>query len=227
MSKEKKIKGERMKREIVSTLLVATFATALHAGGDIGGVVDFTNPEENIKIPEVKKEVVRVEPPKVVEAPKKVEEKKSESNFYAVLKGLSIMGDSAGALEADTGYGAGLDLGYRFGNGLATEIDLSFAKSDLNNAASNEASFKTAALSLVYTFPVTEAVGLFAKAGYMQEQTKVNALDIDETDSGLTYGVGLEYKINDTYGVVAEYEGSAIDDSLRGDAVSLGLMYNF
>jgi len=211
-----------MKREIVSTLLVATVATSLQAGGDIGGVVSFQNPDAKVQIKEVKKEV-KEEPKK--EEPK-VEEK-SDKGFYAVVKGLSVMGDSAGALDADSGFGAGLDLGYRFGNGLAAEADLSFAKSDLNNAAKNEASYKTAALSLVYTFPVTEKVGLFAKAGYMQEQTKVNALNIDDSDNGLVYGGGLEYKINDTYGVVAEYEGSAIDNSLRGDAISLGLMYNF
>ncbi len=217
-----------MKREIVSTLLVATLASSLHAGGDIGGVVDFANPDPIVTVPEVKQtvieEVAKVEPKKVEE--KKVEEK-SDKGFYAVVKGLTVMGDSAGELDADSGFGAGLDLGYRFGNGLAAEVDLSFAKSDLNNAASNEASYKTAAATLVYTFPLTETVGLFAKAGYMQEQTKVNALDVDETESGLVYGAGVEYKINDTYGVVAEYEGSAIDESIRGDALSLGLMYNF
>ncbi len=216
-----------MKREIVSTLLVATLATSLQAGGDIGGVVDFTNPDPVITIPEVKQEVVKEEVAKAEPKAMPKAEEKSDKGFYAVVKGMTVMGDSAGALDADAGFGAGLDLGYRFGNGLAAEVDLSFAKSDLNNAAANEASYKTAALSLVYTFPVTETIGLFAKAGYMQEQTKVNALDVDETESGLVYGGGLEYKINDTYGVVAEYEGSSIDDSIRGDAVSLGLMYNF
>jgi len=239
--------------------MVATLATNLQAGGDIGGVVEFINPEEEtiplsteeviieevvapiesvnesvepkeveVVLPpvssapvEVKEEVVKKEPP----LPRK--EEKSERGFYTVVKGLGVMGDCAGTLDADAGYGAGLDLGYRFGNGLAAEVDLSYATSDLNNAAANEATFKTAALSLVYTLPLTESIGIFAKAGYMQEQTEVDDLDIDESDGGATYGAGLEYKISETYGLVAEYEGSAIDDSIRGDAVSLGLMYNF
>jgi opacity protein-like surface antigen len=215
-----------MKKEIVSSLVVATLVTSLQAGGDIGGVVSFQNPDAGVKVEEVKKEI-KVEPK--VEEPKvepKVEEK-SDKGFYAVVKGLSVMGDSVDTLDADSGFGVGLDLGYRFGNGLAAEADFSFAKSDLNKPTTNEASYKTAALSLVYTLPVTDKVGIFAKAGYMQEQTKVKALDVDETESGLVYGGGLEYKINDTYGVVAEYEGSAIDDSIRGDAISLGIMYNF
>ena len=212
-----------MKRELISTLLVATLATSLQAGGDIGGVVEFVNPDSAINATEVKKEVVK-ETPKVEP---KVEKEKAEKDFYTVIKGMRITGDSTKTLDADAGFGVGLDIGYRLGKGFATEIDLSFAKSDLNTPTKNEASYKTASLALVYTLPITETMGLFAKAGYVKEQTKVNALNIDETDSGIVYSGGLEYKLNDNYGIVAEYEGSTIDDSIRGDSISLGVMYNF
>lgn len=46
------------------------------------------------------------------------------------------------------------------------------------------------------------------------------------TESGLAYGGGLEYELSHNTALVTEYETSNID-STRGDAISLGLMYNF
>jgi len=171
-------------------------------------------PKVEPKKVEVKKEVKKVEP-------------KKEGGLYIVAKGISIAGDDANSLSTDSGYGAGLDLGYGFGNGLAVELGGSFTKNKLDNPAENEASYKTVDLSLVYTYDITKNWGIFGKVGYAQENTKINALNVDDSDNGLIYGGGLEYNINDNYGVVAEYEGSAIDNSLRGDAIGVGLKYNF
>jgi len=238
-----------MKKEILMSLVVCGLVTGLQAGGDIGGVVSFENPDANIVIPEPAPEVyvpVVAEPipapapaPVVVPAPapapvvvppkpKPVVVKKPEpkdSKFYTVLKGTSIMGDDYKCNCTDSGYGAGLDLGYELGHGFAAELGLGYSKNDLKNKDA-EASYKTGALSLVYRYPLTKAFAIFAKAGYMIEQEKVNALDIDNSESGLAYGGGLEYGLGKNYAVVGEYETSTID-SLRGDAVSLGLKYNF
>lgn len=221
-----------MKKKIISTLLVCGLTTGLQAGGDIGGAVSFENSdlidannESSVQVVESKKIVEEVnkevkEEIKVVEAPKKAK------NFYMVAKGIYTMGDEVDNLDADSGYGAGIDFGYRLGGGFASELGFAFSKSALNNPAENEISSKTAGLSLVYTYDVAKAIGVFAKVGYMYEQQKIDSLNIDDDDSGVSYGAGVEYKINDDYGVVAEYQGSTID-SLRGDTASLGLMYNF
>ena len=219
-----------MKKKIISTLLVSGLTTGLQAGGDIGGAVSFENSDLTDANNESSVQVV-VEPKKIVEEVKKevkaVEDApKKAKNFYMVAKGIYAMGDEVNKLDADSGYGAGIDLGYRFSNGLATELGFTFSKNTLNNPAENEISSKTAALSLVYTYDVAKAIGVFAKVGYMYEQQKINSLNIDDDDSGVSYGAGVEYKINDDYGVVAEYQGSTID-SLRGDTASLGFMYNF
>jgi opacity protein-like surface antigen len=212
-----------MKKEVVSSLLVAGLVSGLSAGGDLGGVVSFENEVAPVEVvvpyeePVKEVKVVKAEPkvePKVEPKPKvEVEEKKSNSNFYIVAKGLSILGD-----EADSGYGVGLDLGYRIGNGLAVELSATTSKNDLDIGGDD--SYKTGALNLVYTIPVSDSIGIFAKGGYMIEDRD------NDDDKGFAYGGGLSYSMSDATAVVAEYQGSNID-STRGDAVSLGLMYNF
>jgi len=210
-----------MKKRIVLSLLVAGLVTGLQAGGDIGGVVSIENEVAPV---EVTVPVKEVEAPKkvVVEAPKKVVEKKSPSKFYMVAKGVYITGE-----DADSGMGGGLDLGYNLTDSLAVELGGTVTKNDLDNG--DEGTYNTGSLSLVYTYHATDKVGLFAKAGYTMEQVKYDDADYDETESGAVFGAGLEYGMSESTALVAEYEMSTIDkdDSSRGDAVSLGLKYNF
>jgi len=247
-----------MKKEILTSLIVCGFITSLQAGGDIGGVVSFENPDTNIVVPEpeyiptqeyIPAPVVVEAPapapvvmapapapmpvveapapaPVVVQVPKKtvVVEKPApqDSKFYTVLKGISTMGDTNDCKCTDSGYGAGIDLGYELGHGFATELGLSYAKNDFENG-NGDVSHKTGSLSLVYNYPITDTFGVFAKAGYMIEKS---SLDGSSNESGLAYGGGLEYSIGEKYAIVGEYEASTID-SLRGEALSLGLKYNF
>ena len=202
-----------MKTKVISSLLVVSLATGLQAGGDIGGVVSIENeaPPVEVKAP------VKIEPKKVVVvAPKKVEEKVVEaSKFYVVGKGIYITGDNA-----DSGMGGGLDLGYKFTDSLAVEVGGAYTKNTIDGTT-DKSSYKNGAISLVYTLQATDSLGIFAKAGYMMEQVH------DEDDSGISYGGGITYGVSDTASIVAEYQGSNIDDSTRGDAISLGLMYSF
>jgi len=249
-----------MKKEILTSLIVCGFITSLQAGGDIGGVVSFENPDTNIVMPEpeyiptqeyIPAPVVVEAPapapapivvapapapmpvveapaptPVIVQAPKKtvVVEKPApkDSKFYTVLKGISTMGDTNDCKCTDSGYGVGIDLGYELGHGFATELGLSYAKNDFKNS-DGDVSHKTGSLSLVYNYPITDTFGVFAKAGYMIEKSSLNG---SSNESGLAYGGGLEYNIGEKYAIVGEYEASTID-SLRGEAVSLGLKYNF
>ncbi|SFV64283.1 hypothetical protein MNB_SV-12-819 [hydrothermal vent metagenome] len=203
-----------MKKEILASLLVASLATSLQAGGDIGGVVSIENEVAPVEVVVPTKEPVKVAPKKVVEP--KVE-KKSNSNFYIVGKGLYTTGDTG----LDAGYGAGLDLGYKLNDSLAVELGASFAKNEIE-ATGDDLETTTANLSLVYTVKATDSIGVFGKAGYMVEKVK----DGDD-DSGVAYGAGVKYNMSDATALVAEYQGSTIDDDPRGGTVSLGLMYNF
>jgi len=173
----------------------------------------------------------RIEPKKV--EPEKVEIKEEPKNvggFYTVLKGNYNTGDDVGKFSADSGYGVGFDLGYSFGNGFAVELGLGYDQNELDNfATDHDITYQTAGLSLAYTYDITKAFGVFAKVGYGMEKTDIDddsAFNYDDSDSGLIYGAGVEYKISDKYGVVAEYEGTSMD-SLRGDVFGVGLKYNF
>ena len=226
-----------MKKEIISTLLVGGMVTGLSAGGDLGGtvpvqlenvyvpveeVVETVLPEvviPEVVVPEVV--VEEVKPEIVKEEPKPKVEPKPSGNYYVVLKGLSIAGDALNGNDADRGMGAGFDLGYKFANGFAVELGTTYAKNTLDNVAETDVSYKTGDISLVYDFDLTEKLGLFAKGGYMYEKPSIG-----DTESGLAYGGGLSYKMSDNKSIVGEYQTSALD-SLRGDAISLGLMINF
>ena len=217
-----------MRKEIISTLIVGGIVSSLSAGGDLGGTIPVEM--ENVYVPveavvapvtTVVEEVTPEVKPEVKEEPKVVAKKPSVSNYYVVLKGLSIAGDELGNNDGDRGFGAGVDLGYRLGHGFAVELGGAYAKNQLDNAAETDVSYKTGVLSLVYGFDLTKKLGLFAKGGYMYEKPSIG-----DTEKGLAYGAGLAYKMSENKSIVGEYQTSALD-SLRGDALSLGLMINF
>ncbi|MCK4442393.1 MAG: porin family protein [Sulfurovaceae bacterium] len=238
-----------MRKDILTTILLGSLSTGVYAGGDIGGVITFENTDsvmaevesvEPLVIPKkiepkkIVEPIKRVEPknlePKVIKEVKKEEPKKEKDGFYTVIKGNYNTGDDVDTFSTDSGYGVGLDIGYSFGNGLAVELGLGYDQNQLDNIATeNDVAYTSAGLSLAYTYNITKAVGVFAKVGYGMEKTDIDddaTLTYDDSDSGVIYGAGLEYKISDTYGLVAEYEGTTMD-SLRGNIVGLGLKYNF
>ena len=210
-----------MKKGIILSLVVTTFVTGSQAGGDIIPVSMENEIVEVAVEPIVVPQIVepKVVPPVVVAEVKE----KSHAGFYVVGKGLYITGDEHHHTDADSGAGAGLDLGYRFNKNLAVELGGTYSKNE-EKVSSDEITYKTGNLSLVYTVHATDHLGIFAKAGYMKEKESMHGHAV--TESGLAYGGGLEYELSHNTALVAEYETSNID-STRGDAISLGLMYNF
>ena len=89
-----------------------------------------------------------------------------------------------------------------------------------------KATYYTHALDLVYTYELTETLGVFAKAGYEYEIEDIEEYNIDADDNGLNFGVGVEVAVNHKYKLVAEYEHSTIEGP-RGDSIFAGVMYNF
>ena len=195
-----------MKKKILTALLAVNLMTQAYAGGDI--------------------EVVE---PEAVEV--------EESRFYINVKALASLGAKAehgeAILDGDGGYGIGIDIGYRLGHGFAVEYDFSYAKNTVTERIEHhepeefDAYYYTSALDLVYTYEVTETVGLFGKVGYEYEWETIDELGIDSSrEHGFVVGAGVEIALNEKYKVVGEYEHSTIE-SPRGDSLYLGLMYNF
>ena len=160
----------------------------------------------------------------------------AESKFYVIAKALMIMGDKIShghaTLDGDRDYGYGIDIGYRLGNGFALEYDFSYASNTVTEDDGHDhiqkakAKYYTHALDLVYTYEFTHTFGVFVKGGYEFETEKIKDLHIDDDKDGFNYGVGIEYALDHKYKLIAEYELSSIDCP-RGDAIFVGVMYNF
>jgi len=195
-----------MKKILTGGMFAAVLMTGLHAGGDI----------EAADADEV--ETAELSP------------------FYVVAKGMMIFGDTVNheeaVLDGDQDYGFGIDLGYRLGNGFAVEYDFSYSgntvteKKDGEEPVNVNAKYYTSAIDLVYTYELTEELGVFGKVGYEYEWEKISALDIDGTDHDFVFGAGFEAAMDEKFKFVAEYEHSLIDGP-RGDTLFAGIMYNF
>ncbi len=100
-----------MKKALVIAALSAHLTTQLFAGGDIAPVT--------------------VNEPVLEEVAHAHHE---ESKFYVVVAGMMLLGDEIQHGEAlldgdnDYGYGFGIDVGYRLGNGFALEYDYTYGK---------------------------------------------------------------------------------------------------
>lgn len=165
------------------------------------------------------------------------EDNSQKSNKYVVIKALTTLGDDIShgentKLEGTTGYGLGIDLGYRISHSFSVEFDFSYSKSDVkekengNTIEKINANYYTYALDLVYLHHFTHEFGMFVKCGWEYEVEDISALDIYEHDDDFVYGIGLEYSIDKTYSVVFEYEDSNIEGP-KGAGIFTGLIINF
>ncbi|GIT97281.1 porin family protein [Sulfurovum sp. TSL1] len=205
-----------MKKALVAAALSAHLTTQLFAGGDIAPV------EVN-------------EP--VLEEVSHAQGDHEESKFYVVVAGMTLLGDEIRHGEAlldgndEYGYGFGIDIGYRLGNGFALEYDYTYGRNTVYEITADEkikarSTYHTSALDIVYTYEATHKLGIFGKVGYEFEWEKISELDIDEREDDFVFGAGIEYALNTKYKLLAEYEHSLIEGP-HGDAILAGIMYNF
>jgi len=199
-----------MKHIVLLTLVAIQITTHLFAGGDIAPVEVYE--EEKI-------------------------ESESESKFYIVVGGLILLGDEVQHNDAllnggdALGYGYGIDIGYRLGNGFAVEYDFTHGRNNVKETKEDEmiegtSVYYTSAIDLVYTYEATKALGIFGKVGYEFESETIDKLDIEERENDFVFGLGIEYSLNQSYKAVVEYEHSNIEGP-HGDAILAGAMYNF
>ncbi|MBT8348291.1 MAG: porin family protein [Sulfurovum sp.] len=205
-----------MNKVLLAAALSAHLTTQLFAGGDIAPL------EVN-------------EP--VLEEVEHAHGHHEESKFYLVVAGMMLLGDETqhgdALLDAnnDYGYGIGIDVGYRLGNGFALEYDYTYGKNTVYEITAHEeveatSTYHTSALDIVYTYEATENIGIFGKLGYEVEWETISELDIDEREDGMVFGAGVEYALNKEYKLLVEYEHSTIEGP-HGDALLAGVMFNF
>jgi outer membrane immunogenic protein len=113
---------------------------------------------------------------------------------------------------ADDGNSKGLSLGYDFGNSFSAELDI----------LSGDASGIDIDTKAIYGTYRSEGKGYFlAKIGYLNEKLKYGSYS--ESDSGLSYGIGGGFRINDKFSVELEYTIIEADVNFLG----LGARYKF
>lgn len=82
-----------------------------------------------------------------------------------------------------------------------------------------------------YTMPVNEQVSAYGKLGvsHSMREMKTNVGNFKQSDNSGYAGVGVEYKLNQTTALVAEYEryGKTKDFGASANVWSAGLKYGF
>jgi len=168
------------------------------------------------------------------------EEHTHKSDFYIATKALMTLGDTVehgeATLDGSSGYGLGVDFGYKIGKGFAVEVDATYAKNDVTERDVNEHGhehvitasglYVTTSLDLVYAYPLTHQLEIFIKGGYEYEIEKISDLDIDTSDTGFIYAAGLEYELNENLSLLGEYEATTIEGP-RGNSIFAGVVYHF
>ncbi|MBN2815562.1 MAG: porin family protein [Campylobacterales bacterium] len=165
------------------------------------------------------------------------EHHEKEGEFYIIAKALMTTSESLTEgedvkLDADMGGGIGIDVGYRLPYHFALELDTSYSTNKVTETRVGEeprsgtAKYWTYAMDVTYTFPITHHIGLMGKVGYEFEHEDIDALETQGDDSGVVYGGGIEYHINNHYEALVEYEESAIE-SPRGSSIYAGVKYIF
>lgn len=156
----------------------------------------------------------------------------STSAFADTTPGF-YLGANAGTASIDTdGYDnttmAGIKIGYEFENRFAIEFQTLSGESDYQSGSySGDTDFDTLALYGVWR----SGGDLFfkSKLGFLKEEVKItaksgaNTVSAEADDSGLSFGLGVGYRITDQIIVEAEY--TLIEADI--DAFTLGLAYKF
>ncbi len=156
-----------------------------------------------------------------------IDESKKESDFYLIIKGLSVLRQEADHETSHSGHGGGFDLGYRFAEGFAVEYDFTYGETKLEESDMTIGRiFYGQSLDLIYTKEVTEDVGIFGKFGYEHENEKVDAHHQKAEEDGINIGLGIEYALNSSYKIIAEYEHFTAKES-DSDLVFGGVMFDF
>lgn len=154
-----------------------------------------------------------------------------KSKVYIGVSGGQNKVNEPTILNTSTGYS--VFAGYSFNDYIATELAYTnFGKlvvvTDVTTLNSSAGS-----LSLVGSLPLGKYVSLFGKAGYASTTTEYTTLTVvspSETQSGATYGAGIQFNMGQTVAIRLGYDrykimlGTITYDS---NFTNAGIMFKF
>lgn len=230
-------------------ILMAASATILFAGADIEPLVDYEVQDvQEAKVEEVKQVAPVPVPAPVVVAPAPVPVVIPERNWYVGLDAL------CGRFETSSGACSCLGdivgkVGYNFNDYIAVEGRAGFGITDAEHDGGGTSEMKeNYGIYLKPQLPLGDKVSLFALAGYAKakvESTGTTGLVGELNEASPSFGLGLEFDINDRWSILAEgvrilhsventyvNAGSSpatttLEDDINLDTYGLGVNYKF
>lgn len=205
-----------MKNKIkLSIVTVVTLSSTAFGGGDFSVVTPYETTDE------VKATQVMVEPveEKVIASPKAVVVPVKKASPWYVGAGLMAARAKASNCE-DITYGFMAKVGYDFSDYVGVEVRGARTNWDYEGGK-----IKHLGAFLKPQYPVSDELSLYGLAGYAKTSlgTKRNF-----SDSGLAYGIGLDYKLNEEFSLFSDYERLLNDAGIYDlDSLTLGISYKF
>jgi len=153
----------------------------------------------------------------------------ADGRWYMALKGTHISGGEKEELKGKGGFGSGIELGYEFAEHFALEG--MYVQASTDEATSDEETatgdYTTYGVNAAYIQHITHHMMLVGKVGYVNEHEEIHLAHAHKADeTGFDFGVGVEYEVNPSFEVLAEYEHESIEGT-RGDDFFLGAKYIF
>lgn len=167
----------------------------------------------------------------------RLSEKENLTPYYMVVKFMSSKGGTVyeenAVLDGNRAHGIGIDVGYKFNPQFGVEFAGTYGRGDVKKTEESlpeieiaGAEYTSYALNLVFSQPLLDEIGFFAKLGYEKEHEKICAFDMSEDAYGVDYAVGFDYELDEHKAILIEYEKTTID-GLLGDLYFAGLEYRF
>jgi len=192
-------------------ILMAATASVLFAGADIEPLVDYEVKDvQEAKIEEVKQVVPAPVPAPVVAAPvvAPVIPAVAAKNWYVGLDAL------CGRFETNSGACSCLGnvvakVGYNFNKYIGVEGRAGYGITDADFDGGGTAEIKeNYGIYLKPQLPLGDTVSLFGLVGYAKAKVESNgaapAFTGTLNEASPSFGLGLEYKINDSWSILAE-----------------------
>lgn len=210
------------KKITLSIATVMTLTSTALAGGDFSTVTVYETADE-VEAIEVFVEPVKVVAPVIaavaVVPPKVVAPVLKKNIPWYVGAGLTA-GQAKASDSEDKTYGFMAKAGYDFSDYVGVE-----ARGLKTNWDYEGGKLKHLGAFLKPMYPVNEELTLYALAGYAKTSMGRTR---SFSDTGLAYGVGVDYALNEDFGLFVDYERLLHDAGVYDlDALSLGVSYGF
>ena len=235
-----------------SLAVITALSTLSFAGGDINPVTVFEQEPVYVPVETVPEpEPVYVAPAPVVEAPAPVVEApaptpvvvtpppaaKPKAEKPSGPLGLYLAGGIAGMAASkahknasnilktepnqDRQIGFTGRLGYDFMNYLGAELRGTYGFAKVDNGYTK---YKQVGAYLKPNYDITDALNLYGLIG----ASKANGAGIAPSATGLSYGLGLDYSLSDSFSIFTDYLNLMDKKNIpESSALTVGAAYNF